>query len=388
MSAGRRLLVTLALMLAAGVVPAARLAADPLDDLKARREIERQRLEEEIRKGRLEAERLARDGKRTDAILILSDLIEAAQIGEGLTVTRRNQLVATLQAEVRRLRTLPADRRPPASPLPRIIGDDFRRGEDEKGIKGAKERIGGIGGILDKRGKALSQGREIRVRGGEWMLRIRSDVLASAIPDGRDIVFPRDWAERMRKRSPAQPLTPEEKHTLDALTKVQSIDVTDATFESVLDYLKEKTGVTITVDRNALMEVGASYESRISLKLKATTRTILKRALGDLGLSYTIKSGTIHVTSIARAREEVTTRTYYVGDVAGVPDFRLPPFLNQLIMLENLQRLIVMITQTIEPQSWQVNNPEARGRITFNPITMQLVITQSAEVHYALAGRR
>jgi hypothetical protein len=48
--------------------------------------------------------------------------------------------------------------------------------------------------------------------------------------------------------------------------------------------------------------------------------------------------------------------------------------------------IVNSITTQIDPQSWRNNNPDAPGTITFDPITMTLIIKQTAEVHLALGG--
>jgi hypothetical protein len=82
-----------------------------------------------------------------------------------------------------------------------------------------------------------------------------------------------------------------------------------------------------------------------------------------------------------------TTRTYYIGDLAGVVDVRIPPALNQLLMIQTVNQIIDLIINSVDRQSWKVNNPDAPGTIVFNPITMSLVVKQTAEVHYMLAGK-
>ena len=55
-------------------------------------------------------------------------------------------------------------------------------------------------------------------------------------------------------------------------------------------------------------------------------------------------------------------------------------------MAQSVSLLIQTIVGTVEPDSWQVNNPEAKGTIYFDPRTLNLIVKQSAEVHYVLGG--
>jgi len=51
-------------------------------------------------------------------------------------------------------------------------------------------------------------------------------------------------------------------------------------------------------------------------------------------------------------------------------------------------RVNLLIQQIIalDPMSWRVNNPDAVGTITFYPPTMALMIRQTAEFHFKMAG--
>ena len=41
----------------------------------------------------------------------------------------------------------------------------------------------------------------------------------------------------------------------------------------------------------------------------------------------------------------------------------------------------------IDPQSWKVNNPDAEGVMAFDPISMTLIVKQTAEVHFMMYGK-
>jgi hypothetical protein len=150
-----------------------------------------------------------------------------------------------------------------------------------------------------------------------------------------------------------------------------------------MDYFQKVMGVPVIVDPLAMVEAGITNESPINLSTnKIATRTILKKLLAELALTYVIKDEAVYVTTAARAKEMMTVRTYYVGDLAGVMDVRFGPFLNQFKAQQNLAMLVNLIIQTIEPSSWEING--GNGAITFEPITMSLVVKQSAEVHYMM----
>jgi hypothetical protein len=385
--------VLLALPLVGFGVPALSAAdKDPLPDAKARLALEAQRVEKEFKEGRALAYKLVRrdDPQPVESVEKLRELLEMVRADKALESRRRETLIVTLKWDIDNVQKIAGERRKAARPsesLPRVLRDDARRSSDTRrddSRSGSKD----IKSIIESRGRSVADARGDRSRGADSHTRVMRSVDDSAVPESRAYVLPKDWAEKSRKRSAAQKLTEKEKAILKALDTPIQVDFDKHPFEDVLDYLRKATGLTITVDQRAMAEVGASYKSEITLKLRATTRTILKRMLGDLGMAYVIKDEIIQITSAERAKEMTTARTYYIGDLAAAVDIRLGVIGSKLLMIQSVNQLISTITQTVEPRSWQVNNPDAVGTITFDPVTMTLIIKQTAEIHYALRSSK
>ncbi len=365
---------------------------DPLPDAKARLAIEAQRVEKVFTDGRALAYKLVRraDPKTVEAVEKLQELLEMVRNDTALESRRRETLIVTLKFDVDNVQKIAGERRGDSGAreaLPRTAREDVRRSSDER--RDDRRSSGkDVKSLIESRSRAVADARGDRSRAGDRHTSVMRSVDDSAVPESRAYVLPKDWAEKSRKRSTAQKLTVKEKAILKALDTPIQADFDKQNFEDVLDWLRKATGVTIVVDQRAMAEAGASYKSEITLHLRATTRTILKRMLSDLGMTYVIKEETIQITSAERAKEMTTTRTYYMGDLAAVTNLRFGSVLSQLVMIQNINQLISTITQTVEPKSWRVNNPDAVGEITFNPINMTLVIKQSAEIHYSLGGSR
>lgn len=111
---------------------------------------------------------------------------------------------------------------------------------------------------------------------------------------------------------------------------------------------------------------------------------MLRKVLADLGLTFVVKDNAVQITTVARAKELMTTRTYYLGDLAGIVDIRWGPFVNQQIMANNLVSLVDMVRSSVDPLSWDVRG--GAGTIAFHPSTMTLIVRQSADVHYLLGN--
>src|SRR6185312_1401444 len=139
------------------------------------------------------------------------------------------------------------------------------------------------------------------------------------------------WLEKSKRRSAAAKLTATEKAILEALKKPVKIDYNMETFQSVIDDLSKRMGQNILLDKQALDEANVTYDTPITLRFNkpVSARTALKRVLADVGLTYVIRKEHIEVTTIARAREMLTTRTYYVGDLLGVANPIVPAIANQ-----------------------------------------------------------
>ena len=130
----------------------------------------------------------------------------------------------------------------------------------------------------------------------------------------------------MAKRVPVE-MTDKEKKIVAALNKPMTVELKNSTLEDVIKYLQDKTGVTIVVPQAILEEKNITYKAPVTVNLKnVTLRTILKRTLADVGLVYIVKDNVIQVTTEERAKQTLTTRAYYMGDMQLLSDVRLPPF--------------------------------------------------------------
>jgi hypothetical protein len=223
-----------------------------------------------------------------------------------------------------------------------------------------------------------------------WTLAMLDIEKSAVLPKDPDYNFPPPdvWRDITKRRTKSEnPATEREKAILKALESPVSVKFEVSTFESVIDYLQTLTGQTIVVDKATLDAAQITYDTPITVKVRRVSlRTLLHKVLGEVGLTYVVKNEVIQVVTPKQAAEMMTVRTYYLGDLAGVTDFQFGPAFTAAAMALNVTQLIQLIVGTIEPDSWQVNNPEAKGTIFFNPRTLTLVVKQSAEIHYMLGG--
>jgi hypothetical protein len=386
---------------------------DLLQDVKRRQELAAQRTEADVREMAREVADLARDRQyaraadRTRAILAMLDDDNA------LSPERRATLKAWAKARLRDVEAAGA-RRAESSERSAAAGrraeDDARAADAGRLARGMQEvqalRAAGrtaeanrladdlarrypdspaatAGRVTGARSGAVAEVRGAREREGAGFVGAMSGVTRSATPEAGDYVLPPDWKERAAKRGEGPRATPQERALLRALQETVTLDFTEATLADVIEYLQKATGVQILVDKQTLESVNASYESPIKgLTRRATLRTVLKKVLSDVNLTYILKDGAVQVVTPEQAKATMTVRTYYIGDLVSVLDLTLPPALRELQMRQNIARIVDSV-RAIDPNSWEPTGP---GTVVFEPTTMTLVVKQTAEMHFLLGG--
>jgi hypothetical protein len=134
-----------------------------------------------------------------------------------------------------------------------------------------------------------------------------------------------------------------------------------------------------------MYDVRITYETPVTLSLRdVPTRNVLNQFLAGLGMTYVMKDQAIHVTSIDRARETLTTRVYSVADLMATEMVPLPPVLSEKDAYSTLRVLVFWTTHHHEPDSWKTANKNAFGSITFDPFGFVFLVEQTEEMHYRL----
>jgi hypothetical protein len=267
----------------------------------------------------------------------------------------------------------------------RLADDVARRHPDSPAATAGRQ--------ITSRADALAKYRALRdekangwARGMGWVDE------SSVLPKDPDFNFPspEKWKEITKARTKTQ-ATEKEKAILKALESPVTVSFEGSTLEAAIDYLQTLSGQTIILDKRTLDEVGINYDTPVNVRKmrRVELRTALRKVLGEVGLTYIVEKETIHVLTPAEARKKMTVRTYYLGDLAAALDPNdafFGPIYNGAAMRTRVATLVQMITSTVEPDSWKVNNPEAEGTIVFDPVTLSLIVKQSAEIHYMLGG--
>ena len=350
---------------------------DLLKDADARRAVEAQRAERDVREARDEAYQTARS-QPAKALERIRGLLKLLDANAEITDAQRDALTALLKRDLVTIQKMADDARSPEAPTTGFhpVTPD-RRADDAKDlVKEANDRIASSK-------DSLNEAREIRDKKAVAFNNQFMEVEKSSIMPTGEIKFPSDWREKSLRRLKNNQLTDAERSILKALATSISVDFTDQKLGGVLDWFQKKTGLTIVLDKGATDDLNINGESTtLSLHLdKVSTRTALKKMLADLGLTYVIKDETILVTTPAKAKDMMTVRTYYIGDLVPQYDLRFGPTLSALQAQATIAQLVNMITNNIDKDSWEVNGKEGGGNIVFDPTTMTLIVKQSAELH-------
>jgi hypothetical protein len=399
---------------------------DLLDRVKAANEIAAQKMEAEVKDALVEAQKLA-GSDPAKALERLRKTLGNLQADRALTAARRDLLTRQIQDRIKTAE-VEAERfaRRQAEKNDKLIVQDQKskeiaernaetervsktldyinalqkEGKNGEATKVAEELfkrhpnlaapqvVGRTSTILDQ----VATLRSMKGDGDGRRLAALTNVERSALHPGSDMEFPKDWAQKVKIRQPINQsyLTAKDKEILKALSTPMSVDFKDTSFNDAIQYLSDKMGQPILLDKQSLADAGVSSETLVTLQVKGLTgRTALRKILGDLGLAYIIKGEAIQVVTEKVAKETLVTRTYFLGSLLAGGTFsdagiRFVPGLNQFEAMQNVLSIVNLIQSSVDPQSWQANG--GLGTISFHAPTMSLIIRNTAEVHGMMGG--
>jgi hypothetical protein len=290
---------------------------------------------------------------------------------------RRREMLRLLNIAIRRANASLREQQQEARRTGREAGsrEDDRRDPPpyaKKMLDSSRDFIGA--GKSGLEAAALAQKQRERAIAEHW-----ASIYNMKMPSGKDIEFPEYWAKlkEIRKDPFELKLTKAERNLIRAMNSTLSVNFDRTTFRNAIDYLQEKTGTTIVLDKEALEEAEVSYDDPVSFSAsKIQYRTVLRKLLADRGLTYFMRDGVIEVVTPKKARETMVTRLYPLP---------VDPLAGPLAAQVRAQQIIQLIVTTIEPASWAING--GSGTIAYDPLTRSLIITNHAELITRFLGR-
>ena len=150
-----------------------------------------------------------------------------------------------------------------------------------------------------------------------------------------------------------------------ALLKPTTMDFQSTPLEKAVAYLKDLHEIEIQLDNKALEDSGADAATPVDGKLAGLSlRSALRLVLGPHDLRFIVRDEVLLITTAEFAEAELVTRTYPCADLADDG---------------NYDSLVVAITSTVKPQSWdEVGGP---GSLSVVESCGSLVISQTQDTH-------
>jgi general secretion pathway protein D len=243
------------------------------------------------------------------------------------------------------------------------------------------------------------------------------------IPWYQLINYPEDWREITKMRQGVEDSTGGERE-IDRQVKmklqegvIDRLMFDEQVFEEVIQFLRDVSGLNINVKWTALEAIGVNRQTPVTVNLnnisyRKALDTILENVGGVMGstLNYIIDDGVITISTRDDLALKTVTRVYDIRDlIVRVPNFEGPRLEMSEIGGNNndssdddstwgsddddddddngeeniptkseiIEKIIELVTATIQPDSWVVGG----GRMDVRELGGQLVITQTREAH-------
>ena len=226
---------------------------------------------------------------------------------------------------------------------------------------------------------------------GERYVKAMNAAQASAIPASGDIEFPKNWTEltARRAKNTAQ-LTEKEKTLISSLDKPLTVNFSGQPLEEVLQRMSNAMDQNLFLDTKSLTDLGLDLKKPLTLDAKGVpARIVLRQLLAGQGLTFVVKDEIIQIVTVEKAREMLVTRVYYLGDIVkGIGTFgglAWGPYIDHEQTKANVKTIMDAITSSIDPLSWR--GASGPGSITFDYLSMSLIVRASTEVHATLGAK-
>ncbi len=243
---------------------------------------------------------------------------------------------------------------------------------------------------------AIEESKYLSEEQGRRFLVVQNDIANSAMPAIGDIEYPKGWKEKMdRRRRLELPLVgPEEKKILEALEKPITGGIKSAPFEESLQSLSTMIDTKFYLDKTSLDELSIDLRKPVDVPGNVSARTALRAMLQSQGLTFIIKDKVLQVVSVAKAKENMVTRSYEIRDLVQIGGpfngaVTWGPYLDFEQTQANAQMMIDAISGSIDPMIWK--NKSGPATITFHYPSMSIIVRAPSEVHSDLSkslGRR
>jgi hypothetical protein len=177
---------------------------------------------------------------------------------------------------------------------------------------------------------------------------------------------------------------------------VPAVNFNKTPLDQAIDFLRKQTQSNISVNWRALEAAGVDRKTPVTLRLSQVSLRSALRETAELAGGGTVRvgwyvgsDGIIRFTTEEQLATQAEMRIYDVRDLIRA-DFDLParisadPFFpaGSPTYLNSMDRLILLLTETVEPVSWR-DNGGVVGNI--RAFAGRLIVVQSAAAHAQIA---
>ena len=400
---------------------------DPLEAAKANQRIADQKAEAEVKKALDDAEKLSR-AFPDKAVQYLKAAQLSLDTSGGISTETRKSLTASLQTKLAAVTGKPIPNNgvklDPLGPVVKAK-QDANREKYEAEVKAVRQGIEDVKKLQDANqitaanrlvaqlqakypndvavmmlaqkdnfANSVAMARDLNEQAQQRVNKALFQASEAALPAIRDVEFPAGWKEKMKNRAGVNDvkLTDKEKKILDALEKEINLPgAKDKPLEYLLQEISTAMDIPLLIDKASLQALDIDLTKTGSLDARGiSARTALRQLLAGQGLTYVIRSETVQIMTVEKARETLVARAYYLGDVVqGIGPFggaaTWGTFLDFQQTQANVQTVIDMIQDSVDPQSWKKRG--GPGTITFHFPSMSIIVRASSEVHAALGSK-
>ena len=173
-----------------------------------------------------------------------------------------------------------------------------------------------------------------------------------------------------------------DRYVLEQLDRVVSdINLDAMPYPEALRYISELTGVTIDVAKPPLKYASISEDTPVTLRVAnpTTVRSVLNVVLtqmagGETELNFEVSGGMIHVSTKEDLCRRTVVRVYDYRDLIDEARRRGPQYDKE----DPLERLIQLIQETVDPESWRSAGGNVGQINTFGGL---IIVDQTTTAH-------
>ena len=158
--------------------------------------------------------------------------------------------------------------------------------------------------------------------------------------------------------------------------------VVEVSLQAVLDHIHEKTGISVSINDEALMQLGDPQEATVQahLPFAMPLKNYLDYLTRKMDLAWHFKDGTIFITTadeISNPDNELILRIYYIRDLARISQRISVDFVDEGVREPaDLEAIASYVRTMVEPKTW---DKEKFLRVDYNSTIM--LVNQTESVH-------